>query len=54
MALLSGPNIYFHHSDVQGGLLDLLHTHQGFIFPHVFPMFITHYSISYILGRIFL
>jgi hypothetical protein len=36
------------------GVLELLHTHLGFIFPKVFPMFISHYSVSYILGIIFL
>jgi hypothetical protein len=35
-------------------LLEILHTHLGFIFPKVFPMFISHYSVSYSLGRIFL
>jgi hypothetical protein len=35
-------------------MLEILHTHLGFIFPKVFPMFISHYSVSYILGRIFL
>jgi hypothetical protein len=37
MVLLSGPILYFHHSDVQGGVLELLHTHLGFIFLKVFP-----------------
>jgi hypothetical protein len=35
-------------------LLEILHTHLGFIFPKVFLMIIIHYSISYSLGRIFL
>jgi hypothetical protein len=35
-------------------VLELLHTHLGFLFPKVFPMFISHYSVSYILGIIFL
>jgi hypothetical protein len=35
-------------------MLELVHTHLKFIFPKVFPMFIGHYSVSYILGRIFL
>jgi hypothetical protein len=50
MASLPGPNIYFHHSDVQGGVLELLHTHLGFFFPKVFYLFISHnYSLSIIL-----
>jgi hypothetical protein len=35
-------------------LLDLLHTHLGFIFPKVIPcllVIISHYSDSYILGE---
>jgi hypothetical protein len=35
-------------------LLELLHTHLGFIFPKVFPcilVIINHYPISYILGE---
>jgi hypothetical protein len=35
-------------------IVGVLDTHLGFIFPNVFPIFISHYSISYILGRIFL
>ena len=35
-------------------LLEILHTHLIFIFPKVFPIFISHYSVSYSLGRIFL
>jgi hypothetical protein len=35
-------------------MLEILHTHLGFIFPKVFPMFISHYPVSYILGRIFI
>jgi hypothetical protein len=35
-------------------LLEILHTHLGFIFPKVVAMFISDYSISYSLGRIFL
>jgi hypothetical protein len=31
MASLSGPILYFHHSDVQGGV-EILHTHLGFFF----------------------
>jgi hypothetical protein len=56
MALLSGLILYFHHSDVQGGVLELLHTHLGFIFPKGFPcllVIISHYLVSYILGEIF-
>jgi hypothetical protein len=37
-----------------GGVLKILHTHLGFIFPKVFPMFISHYPVSYILGIIFI
>ena len=33
-------------------MLEILHTHLGFLFPKVFPMFISHYSIFYSLGRI--
>jgi hypothetical protein len=33
-------------------ILDILHKHLGFIFHKVFPMFISHYSVSYSLGRI--
>jgi hypothetical protein len=54
MAFLLGPILYFHHSDVQGGVLELLHTHLGFIFPKVFPcllVIISHYLVSYILGE---
>jgi hypothetical protein len=36
------------------GVLEILHTHLGFIFPKVLPMFISHYSVFYILGRIFI
>jgi len=54
MASLPGPILYFYHSDVRGGMLEILHTHPGFLFPKVFPMFISHYSVSYSLGRIFL
>jgi hypothetical protein len=54
MPLLLAPILFFHHSDVQEGVLDILHTHLGFIFLKVLPMFISHYSVSYILGRIFL
>jgi hypothetical protein len=35
-------------------LLELLHTHLGFIFPKVFPcllVIISHYPVSYILGE---
>jgi hypothetical protein len=35
-------------------LLELLHTHLGFIFPKFFPCFlviISHYPVSYILGE---
>jgi hypothetical protein len=35
-------------------LLELLHTHLGFIFPKVFPcllVIISHYLVSYILGE---
>jgi hypothetical protein len=35
-------------------MLEILHTHLGIIFPKVFPMFTSHYSVSYSLGRIFL
>jgi hypothetical protein len=54
MASLSGPNRYFHHSDVQGGVLELLHTHLGFLFPKFFPcllVIITHYPVFYNLGE---
>jgi hypothetical protein len=55
MAMLSGPNLYFYHSDLQGGgVLELLHTHLGFIFPKVFIcllVIISHYPVSYILGE---
>jgi hypothetical protein len=54
MASLSGPILYFHHSDVQGGVLELFHTHLGFLFPKVFPcllVIISHYTTSYILGE---
>jgi hypothetical protein len=37
-----------------GKLLELLHTHLGFIFPKVFPcllVIISHYLVSYILGE---
>jgi hypothetical protein len=36
------------------GVLELLHTHLGFIFPKVFPcllVIISHYLASYILGE---
>jgi hypothetical protein len=35
-------------------MLELLHTHLGFIFPKVFPcllVIISHYPVSYILGE---
>jgi hypothetical protein len=35
-------------------VLELLHTHIGFIFPKVFPcllVIISHYPVSYILGE---
>jgi hypothetical protein len=35
-------------------MLELIHTHLGFIFPKVFPcllVIISHYPISYILGE---
>jgi hypothetical protein len=35
-------------------MLDLLHTHLGFIFPKVIPcllVIISHYPVSYILGE---
>jgi hypothetical protein len=54
MASLPGPNLYFHHSDVHRGVLELLHTHLGFIFPKVFIfllVIISHYPVSYILGE---
>ena len=54
MASLSGPNLYFRHSDVQGGVLELIHTHIGFIFPKVIPcllFIISHYLVYYILGE---
>jgi hypothetical protein len=55
MASLPRPILYFHHSDVRGGgVLELLHTHLGFIFPKVFPcllVIISHYLVSYILGE---
>jgi hypothetical protein len=38
----------------EGVLLELLHTHLGFIFPKVFPcllVIISHYPVSYILGE---
>jgi hypothetical protein len=37
-----------------GNMLELLHTHLGFIFPNFFPcllVIISHYPISYILGE---
>jgi hypothetical protein len=37
-------------------VLELLHTHLGYIFPKVFPCLlaiISHYPVSYILGEIF-
>jgi hypothetical protein len=37
-----------------GGMLEILHTHLEFIFPKVLPMFISHYSVSYSIGRTFL
>jgi hypothetical protein len=36
------------------GMLELLHTHLGFIFPKVIPcllVIISHYPVSYILGE---
>jgi hypothetical protein len=54
MASLSGPILYFHHSDVQGGVLKLIHTHLGILFPKVFPcllVIIISYPVSYILGE---
>jgi hypothetical protein len=42
MASLSGPILYFHHSDVQGGVGVTSHTHKIY-FPKFFPMFISHY-----------
>jgi hypothetical protein len=54
MASLSGPIIYFHHRENSGGVLELLHTHRGFIFPKMFPcllVIISHYPVSYILGE---
>ena len=54
MASLPGPIPYFHHSDVQGGLLELLHIHLGFILPKFFPcllFIINHYPVSYVLGE---
>jgi hypothetical protein len=36
------------------GVLELLHTHLGFIFPKVFPcllVIISHYPVSYNLGE---
>jgi hypothetical protein len=54
MALLSGPTLYFHHSDVRGGgVLELLHTPRIF-FHKVFPcllVIISHYLVSYNLGE---
>jgi hypothetical protein len=53
MALSLGPILYFHHSDVQGGVGVTSHTHMIF-FPKVFPCFlviISHYLFSYILGE---
>jgi hypothetical protein len=50
MASLSGPILYFHHSDVQGGVLELLHTHLGFLFPCLLVI-ISHYPVSHILGE---
>ena len=38
----------------QKKVLELLHTHLGFIFPKVFPcllLIISHYPVSYILGE---
>jgi hypothetical protein len=35
-------------------VLEILHTHLRFLFPKFFPMFISHYPVSYILGRILL
>jgi hypothetical protein len=54
MVSLRGAILYFHHSDVQGGVLELLHTHLGFLFPKVFPcllVIMSHYPVSYILGE---
>jgi hypothetical protein len=53
MASYPGPILYFHNSDVHG-VLELLHTHLGFIFPNVFIfllVIISHYLVSYILGE---
>ena len=39
---------------LEAGVLELLHTHLGFVFPKVFPcllVIISHYSVSYISGE---
>jgi hypothetical protein len=41
-------------SSRMSAMLEILHTHLLFLFPKFFPMFICHYLVSYILGRIFL
>ena len=48
-----GPILYFHHSDVQGGVGLTSHTTRIF-FPKVIPcllVIISHYPVSYILGE---
>jgi hypothetical protein len=50
MASLPGPILYFYHSDVQGGVLELLHTHLGFVV-HFLLVIISHYIVSYIIGE---
>jgi hypothetical protein len=52
MASFPGPILYFHHSERE--VLEILHRHLGILFPKVFPMFTSHYLVSYRLGRIFL
>jgi hypothetical protein len=42
------------HGNDMAWMLELLHTHLGFLFPKVFPcllVIISHYPISYILGE---
>jgi hypothetical protein len=53
MASLSGPFFILTIVMFRGGVGDTSHTPRIF-FPKVFPMFTSHYSVSYSLGRIFL
>jgi hypothetical protein len=47
-------NVIKSYDNVTKLLLEILHTLLGFLFPKVFPMFISYYPVSYILGRIFI